>query len=107
MQIKSFGTLLIIIGLFMSFSFFIFCQWRMDLDFMGNLHYAALYEYSTLDPNAAPGVGYLRFSPTYIVHKITLGQSLLLPLFLVLIGIVFNREVLESKLVIKLLPFLK
>jgi hypothetical protein len=83
MQIKSFGTLLIVIGIFLSFLLFVISGWSPEFDFISNIRYAEI-----------------------IQHYLLLGQALLLPAFIVSIGILFNREVFDSKSLTKLIPFL-
>jgi hypothetical protein len=99
MSIKSFGTLLIIVGIFLSFALFVFCQWNANIDFIANIRYATLIELS-------PAVGFKGLSNYEPAVAITLGQGLLLPFLFAAIGVILNREVLDSKFVISLLPFL-
>jgi hypothetical protein len=99
MSIKSFGTLLIIVGIFLSFALFVFCQWNANIDFIANIRYATLIELS-------PAVGFKGLSNYEPAVAITLGQGLLLPFLFAAIGVLLNREILDSKFVISLLPFL-
>lgn len=98
MTIKSFGALLVGIGIFGVFVLFSFSEWNVQLDFIENIRYAKLIE---IAPSSYNGAKFIE------ADVITLGQGLLLPLFVVGAGLVFNRELIEPKLVIKNLPFLK
>lgn len=98
MNIKSFGTILIGLGVFGIFAISAFSEWNVQLDFLGNLRYAKLIE---LTPS------YYSFGKYTEAEVLTLGQGILLPLFLIGIGFVFNREIIEPKFIIKWLPFLK
>lgn len=95
MTVKSFGTLLIGIGIFIVFAFFVFSSWRIDLDFMGNIRYAILLEFGEAD----------RYSRSENLI-ITLGQGLLLPFFIIGIGFIIKHDLIGSEAVTKILPFL-
>jgi len=97
MTVKSFGSLLIGIGVFVAFMLFAFSEWRVDLDFIQNIRYATLYEtVRSLD-------SYGNWHEPVII---TLGQGLLLPFSVIGIGLVLNREFFDSNKVAELLPFL-
>jgi len=89
MSVKSFGSLLIIMGVLLAISLYIIFQ-NPNWDVMTNLAYTALFEIS-------PENG----SPTYIAttpaKNITLGQGLIFPLVIVCIGLIFYLEIFNSK----------
>lgn len=95
MTVKSFGTTLIIIGIFTIFTFFVFSSWRIDLDFIGNIRYAVLVEFGESSQYSK--------SDNLIV---TLGQGSLLPLIFIGIGFIIKHELIRPDTVIKILPFL-
>jgi len=116
MKIKSFGILLIIFGIFLIFACFLFSDWSTNLNFIQNIKYSTLIELSSQ-------VGYkggyspagelfgASFTPPSKDFKpalaITLGEGLLLSIFVICMGILFNREVFDSKVIIKFFPFLE
>ena len=97
MTVKSFGNILIGVGIFITFAFFVFSSWRIDLDFFGNIRYAVLIEFGE------PPKG---IYPTNDNFKIRLGQGLLLPFLIIGIGFIIKLELISSEALIKLLPFL-
>ncbi len=97
MTVKSFGIILIVAGIFISFTFFVFSHWRIDLDFIGNIRYAVLLEFGD------PPISIYNKNDNFII---TLGQGLLLPLSIIGIGFIVKLEVISSKKLIELLPFL-
>ena len=93
MTVKSFSSILIGIGIFLIFAFFVFSKWNVNLDFIQNIRYATLME--------------IESDSSYKTTKITLGQGLLFPILIIGVGVALTRNIIDSDLVIKVLPFLK
>lgn len=95
MTVKSFGTVLIGVGLFLVFTLFVFSSWTPSNDFMSNIRWAILFEIGGSDT-------YPKSEPL----RIRLGQGLLLPFFIISIGFVIRLKIFSSDAIIKMLPFL-
>ncbi len=97
MTVKSFGTILIGLGIFIAFTFFVFSGWNINFDFMGNIRYAVLLEFGE------PPKSIYSNNDNF---KITLGQGLLIPFLIIGIGFIIKLEIINPKILIKLFPFL-
>ncbi len=95
MTIKSFGSILIGIGLFLILVLFAFSSWTPSYDFMSNIRWAILFEIGGSDT-------YPKSDPL----RIRLGQGLLLPFFIIGIGFVIRARIISSEFIVKILPFL-
>lgn len=92
MSVKSFSSLLIGLGVFVAFSMFAFCNWRPDFDFISNIRYAVLFEWEG--------------ETSYAKESISLAQGLILPVIIIGLGLSVRVGIVESKHVIRFLPFL-
>lgn len=92
MNSKSFGTILIILGLLLIITFFVFSEWNVNLDFIENIRYAMIYEFES--------------SRTYAKEGVRLGQALLAPLALISIGYLLRNEIISQEIIKKILPFI-
>jgi hypothetical protein len=98
MTTKSFGTLLMIVSLFIGFALFAFSDWNGRIGFIQNVRYAALIE---LSPETYS-------SGLFIPAKnVTLAHGLLFSLLLFCSGLIIKLGLVESSLLTKWLPFLK
>jgi len=96
MTVKSFGTILIVVGFFIAFSMFTFSKWGVRLNFIENIRYAKVYEGERKIVNG-------EWKDAVVI---TLGQALLFPFFIIGVGVLLNKNIVDSKEVVKLLPFL-
>ena len=93
MSVKSFGMLLIGIGLFIGYIMFAFCDWGVTAGFLANLRYAAIVTWqgdNVLKP----------------AHSITLAQGLVIPIGIISLGLIIRLNIIESRFLARILPFL-
>lgn len=117
-SVKSFGNLLIIMGVMLAISLYVIFQ-NPNRDVMTNLAYTALFEISpakygtSYSPTGKSDIDLLlrgaSANNVIIARSVnfTLGQGLVFPLAIVCIGLIFYLEIFDSKSVVKKIPFLK
>lgn len=94
MNTNNFGQMLMIIGVAIFLVMFFLADWSGQLGFMQNIRYAELLciEYEKYGYKCESGI--------------KLGQGLILPLILISLGLMINRNIISEKLMHKLLPFI-
>jgi len=104
MSVKNFGSTIIIIGFFISFIMFAYSDWTDQLSLFGNIRFSTFMEidYDCDDSSSLSKM----LTPDCKKFYLPLGQALILPIFIIIIGIMINKRIISNKFILKIFPFL-